>query len=302
MNYQEEIIDIKGMHCKSCVDLIELKIRSLDGIEGIKVSLIENKAFVRFDPTRISLEKIKTEIESLGFSTEKELFKKKEKPIKQGLIYGIIPHIGCILFIAGSILGVTVLTQIFKPLLMSKYFFYILILISISLAIVSSVIYLKKNSLLSYAGIRRKRKYLLTMFSSTIFINLLLFFVIFPLLANVSLGSAQITGAAVGLNDKTSLSSIKLQVDIPCSGHASLITGELKIIKGVTNVKFSLPNYFDVSYDPAKTTKQEILSLDVFKTYKAKVIDEVISKLPTQETTSEQEQKKGGCSCGGCGG
>lgn len=304
MNHQEEIIDIKGMHCKSCADLIELKISLLDGVESIKVSLIENKAFVRFDPTKISLERIKTEIESLGYSTNSELAKNEEKPIRQGLVYGIIPHIGCILFMVGSILGVTVLTQIFKPLLMSKYFFYILILISLGFATISSAVYLKKNGLLSSAGVKRKKKYLLTMFGSTILINLLFFFIIFPLLANVSLTSASsITGAVVGVNNlETDLSFIKLQVDIPCPGHAPLITGELKTINGVAKVKFSSPNYFDVNYNSAETTKQEILSLDVFKTYKAKVINEFISKLPTQETTSEQESTKGGCSCGGCGG
>ena len=43
---------------------------------------------------------------------------------KSGLLYGLIPHIGCIAFIIGSILGVTVLMQFFKPLLMNRYFFH----------------------------------------------------------------------------------------------------------------------------------------------------------------------------------
>ena len=34
-----------------------------------------------------------------------------------GLAYGIIPHIGCILFVVAAILGSTVLLQFFRPLL-----------------------------------------------------------------------------------------------------------------------------------------------------------------------------------------
>jgi len=38
--------------------------------------------------------------------------------------------------------------------------------------------------------------------------------------------------------------------------------------------KFTLPNIFEVKYDSAKVTQQQILSLEVFKTYKATVLDE----------------------------
>lgn len=69
MGLQEEIIDIKGMCCKGCSDLIELKIKFLKGVKDIKTSLLENKAFVRFNPDEIGIEKIKSEINSLGYDT-----------------------------------------------------------------------------------------------------------------------------------------------------------------------------------------------------------------------------------------
>jgi len=193
----------------------------------------------------------------------------KGKNILQGIAYGLIPHIGCIAFIIVSVLGATALMQFFKPILLNRYFFYILVLISVSFATISSAFYLKKNGILSSAGVKRKWKYLSTMYGSTIGINLLLFLVVFPLLANVTLSSPA-TGSLVSATGSTS--SLKLQVDIPCSGHAPLITQELKTINGVTDVKFSLPNIFDVKYDSAKTSKSQILSLDVFKTYKATAI------------------------------
>jgi len=305
---KEEIINIKGMHCKSCVELIETKLSSLEGIEEIKVNLAKDIAEVKFNPDKISLEKIKSEISKLGYSAgdkEEDKQKKKGKVFLQGLIYGLIPHIGCIAFIIGSILGVTVLMKFFRPLLMNRYFFHALIGISLGFATLSSVYYLKKNELLSLIGIKKKWKYLSVMYSSTIGINLLLFMLIFPLLANVSIDSSSITGAAIGIAGNENIDSlIKLKVDIPCPGHAPLISQELKIIKGVTGIKFSFPNYFDVTYNSAETSKQEMLALDVFKTYKATVLDSV--QQDTQSINNQPaSQPTGGSCCGGggsCGG
>ncbi|MBW2990584.1 hypothetical protein KY348_02670 [Candidatus Woesearchaeota archaeon] len=230
--------------------------------------------------------------------------KPKEKPknIWQGIAYGLIPHTGCIAFIIGSILGVTVLMQFFRPLLMHRNFFYILILISLIFATISSMIYLNKNGFLSFAGMKRKWKYLATMYGSTIGINLLLFMVIFPLLANVSVASP--TGDAVAEIDSGSLASIKLKVNIPCPGHAPLISNELKTINGVAGIKFSFPNNFDVTYDSSKTSKQEMLSLDVFNSYPATVLEESATASPSVVEQVNQPPASSGCGCGGstCGG
>ena len=234
--------------------------------------------------------------------------KSKDMTLRQGIIYGLVPHAGCIAFIIGSILGVTVLVEFFKPLLMNPYFFYILIGVSIALATVSSAFYLKRLGLLSAAGAKRKWKYLSTMYGSTIGVNLLMFLVIFPLVANVSAAPQAATlpisaGAGSLLSDSGSL---KLEVQIPCSGHAPLISGELKKISGVTSVQFSFPNIFDVQFDTSKTSKQEILSLDVFKSYPAKVLNESVAAQaspPTvvlQPATAPAGSASTGPSGGGC--
>ena len=57
--------------------------------------------------------------------------RKKPNSFWQGLLYGLIPHTGCILFIISSVLGATVLMQFFKPLLMNRYIFHALIGVSI---------------------------------------------------------------------------------------------------------------------------------------------------------------------------
>jgi len=328
----EESISIKGMHCKSCVERIEEKLSQLKGIDKVRVSLVEEKAYIRFNPKQISLDTVKTKIKSMGYETDADAetgvdadSKPERGSIKQGIIYGLIPHIGCIAFIIASVLGVTVATSLFKPLLLNPYFFYILIAISFVFATISAVVYLKKQGFIIFNKtkdnlemgfssnvIGRKWKYLSTLYGTTIGVNLLLFMIVFPLLANVSLSAPATTGNAVAVDGSSNgLSLLKLQVDIPCSGHAPLITGELKTINGVVGVQFDFPNIFSVKYDPAKTSKEKILSLDVFKTYKATVLDESANQQntqqldnPTNNQPSSQPSGTGGscCGSGGCGG
>lgn len=172
---------------------------------------------------------------------------------KKGLIYALIPHAGCIAFIISSILGTTLLTQLFKPLLMNKNFFNYLLIISFLLATITSYFYLKKNK----TTIREEWKYLTITYSTTIGVNLLLFLIIFPALANI------------GYQELPNNALLYLKVNIPCSGHAALIASELKTINGVNAVKYDLPNKFLISYDQLKTTKERILSLPVFIEYAA---------------------------------
>lgn len=255
--------------------------------------------------------------------------KKREKEgFLSGLIYGLVPHIGCIAFIVFSVLGVTTATAFFKPLLLNPYFFYILIVLSLVFATFSAIFYFKQQGFITFSkisegleisflpgGFRRKWKYLLTLYGTTVSINLILFMIIFPIAANISSG-ASLTAAFLGafgggeelqLSDSASL--ITLQVDIPCPGHAPLIIGELKEINGVEGIRFKFPNLFDVGYESEKTSKEKILSLDVFKTYKATVINEGREEVVQLINSNGQPQALnnpgsccgGGSGSGGCG-
>jgi len=195
--------------------------------------------------------------------------KKEASGFWQGLAYGLIPHTGCIAFIIGSVLGVTFLMEFFRPLLMNKYFFPALIALSLILAAISSIFYLRRYGMLSMHGIKSKWKYLSVMFGSTIGINLLFFLVIFPMVANVA-----VTAQEQPLTDQNTLSKITLQVAIPCAGHSPLISSELKKLSGVKNINYQSPDTFIVSYNPDETSKQDILSLEIFKEYKATVLSE----------------------------
>ena len=240
---------------------------------------------------------------------------RKEKGFLAGILYGLAPHAFCILFIVFTVLGVTTATTLLKPLLLNPYFFYLLIALSLIFATISAIIYLKKNGILSFSGIKRKWKYLSILYGITISVNLILFMVIFPITANLNSGLSLTAAISSSFGEraqgKNSQSYLTLEVEIPCPGHAPLITGELKTIAGVENVNFRFPNKFDVNYNPAKTSKEEILSLSVFNTYKATVTDEKINQVNNPQPQNNPEQPTsniGGCTAargggysGGCG-
>jgi copper chaperone CopZ len=210
---------------------------------------------------------------------EKTDSKSNKKGFISGILYGLIPHTFCIAFIILTALGAATATALLKPFLLNRYFFYILIGLSIFFATISAIIYLKKNGILSFQGIKRKWRYLSILYGTTIFVNLLFFMVIFPYLANLN----RVHPSA--LIEATPLSSITLKVDIPCPGHASLISNELKKIEGVEDVKFSFPNLFDVKYNPLKTSKEKLLSLEVFNIYRTTIIKEITSSFQKEKTS-----------------
>jgi len=185
---------------------------------------------------------------------------KKSSGLVSGIIYGAVPHAGCIAFILFSILGMTFAASLFKPFLAKAYFFYIMVGLSLIFATISAFFYLSKHGGVKTLG--EHKGYLSILYGSTIAVSLILYMFVFPLVANVS---AQTNSGSTSIESET----ISLKVAIPCPGHAPLIIDELNKVSGVENVKFEFPNKFTVTYNSAKTSKNTILSLDIFKEYKA---------------------------------
>ena len=194
----------------------------------------------------------------------------KEKGLSKGILYGLIPHVGCLLFLVFTVLGVTALSALFKPLLLNRYFFYLLIVFSFILATISAMIYLNKNGFLSVSGVKKKWKYLFTLYGTTIAVNSLLFSVIFPYAANLNFNSP--AGSATIVISQGAVKKLILEVDIPCSGHAPLVIDELRKIPGIEDIKFRPPNIFDVHFNPLIISEEEIISLEIFKSFKPKVL------------------------------
>ncbi len=184
---------------------------------------------------------------------------KKENSALEGILYGILPHGFCIGFIVFSILGVTSLTAVFKNLLIIPYSFQILIALSFIMATISAIFYLKKCNCLQKKGIQNKWKYLTILYGSTILINVFMFSYVFPVMANIN---------SENIDNIDQFPKLSISVDIPCTGHASLIMDELKKDQGIKNIIFKSPNIFEINYDSGQTSPQKIASIEIFKIYK----------------------------------
>ena len=193
--------------------------------------------------------------------------REQKKGFCSGLFYGLIPHSFCIFFIILSIVGATTATVFLKRLLIFPYFFQILIVFSVFFATLSAIFYLKRLGFLSWGGIKKKWRYLLTLYGVTILINLLFFFVIFPYSANINYEKNKTTV----LSQQINLSSITLTVDIPCPGHALLVIDELKKVSGIKNVFFQYPNTFRVNYNSMEVSPEKILQAEIFESFKATI-------------------------------
>lgn len=190
---------------------------------------------------------------------------KKQKEmslLKRGVVYGILPHSFCIAFIVFSIIGATALTSLLKPFMLNVYFFPLLIILSFALATVSAIIYLKRKNNLSYNGTLKNKNYLLILYTSVITVNLLLFLVVFPLVANFNFKTNNIASA-------NEIVTKTISVRIPCSGHAPLVMDELKQDPGILNVRYIPLNNFEIQFDPEKTSLEKILSLKIFSSFQA---------------------------------
>lgn len=193
--------------------------------------------------------------------------KSKASGFWAGLLYGLLPHTFCILFVAFSVIGATAGALFMKNFLMIPYLFPLLVFISIIFATISAVFYLKRNGLFSLFGIKRSWKYLSVLYGTTVLVGAIFIYGIFPALANLN-GPPNDFAA----DSATQTALVSLSVDIPCSGHAPLINEELRKISGVKNIRFAAPNQFTVEYDPGLTNETQILNMEIFKTYQANKI------------------------------
>lgn len=183
-----------------------------------------------------------------------------------GIVSGLLPHSICIGFIILTVIGTTTMAGVLKKLLLVPFFFETLVVLSLIFATISAITYLGRNELLSFAGAKRKWKYLLVLYGTTLLVNLFLFTVIFPYVANKA-------GSRFSILSGQS-STLTLRISIPCSGHAPLITDELKKLPGIEGINFKFPDLFEVYYQPSVVSPSQILSLEVFKSFKAETISQ----------------------------
>lgn len=61
-------LQVEGMSCSHCQNAVQKAIKSLKGVDEVKVSLADKTAVVNFDESVVSIENIKAAIEDEGYS------------------------------------------------------------------------------------------------------------------------------------------------------------------------------------------------------------------------------------------
>ena len=75
---------VKGMHCASCVTLIEHSLKKVDGIKNATVNLATEKATVVYDPEKVTDEHLSSAVANVGYQAMiKEELKSKDEEQKE---------------------------------------------------------------------------------------------------------------------------------------------------------------------------------------------------------------------------
>ena len=64
---QEVSIPISGMHCASCVMLVERSLKTIDGVAKVNVNLANEKSYVHFDAEKTNIDELNAAIRKAGF-------------------------------------------------------------------------------------------------------------------------------------------------------------------------------------------------------------------------------------------
>ena len=65
-------IPIRGMHCASCAGRIEKGLQAVPGVEQASVNFAAERAAVRFDPSRASIDALHRAVRGLGYEVPHE--------------------------------------------------------------------------------------------------------------------------------------------------------------------------------------------------------------------------------------
>lgn len=85
----KKTFSVKGMHCASCVSIIERSLKEVDGVREATVNLATEKATVSYDPQKVSDEKLSSAVANGGYQalldeemrSEDEEQKRKQKEL-----------------------------------------------------------------------------------------------------------------------------------------------------------------------------------------------------------------------------
>lgn len=85
MEQNKKTFDIKGMHCASCVAIIESSLKKVDGVSDANVNIATERATVTYDPSKVTPEHLASAVSNVGYEAfvneeiKEEDEEKKEK-------------------------------------------------------------------------------------------------------------------------------------------------------------------------------------------------------------------------------
>ena len=113
MNQNKKTFSIKGMHCASCVGILERSLKKVDGVSEATVNLATEKATVTYDPTKVDDNHLNSAVSNVGYQalineeikTEDEEQKEKQKELRSLRTKVIVSLILGVLILWGSFPG-----------------------------------------------------------------------------------------------------------------------------------------------------------------------------------------------------
>lgn len=66
----DAVLNIKGMTCDHCVKSVRKALVELDGVDSAEVDLKNQKAAVRYDESRISIDRLRETVRKIGYEAE----------------------------------------------------------------------------------------------------------------------------------------------------------------------------------------------------------------------------------------
>jgi Cu+-exporting ATPase len=122
---------IKGMHCASCIRVIEGSIKKLPGVTEALVSLVTEKATVIFDPSEVKEEQIISAVSKVGYKAflEEEIKSEdEEKKEKQKELFSLKIKAFISLFLAALIVwGSFPFIEQFAPPILKNFWFQLVL-------------------------------------------------------------------------------------------------------------------------------------------------------------------------------
>lgn len=67
MSHTKKTFSIKGMHCASCVSVLEKSLKSVDGVSQANVNLATEKATVEYDPEKVTDKELASAVANVGY-------------------------------------------------------------------------------------------------------------------------------------------------------------------------------------------------------------------------------------------